>query len=542
MEIPGALFMGGLFGQEMNDRRHAYLPSNGALLCQLPESGRRPNRAPAKIRHNNDWDCNDMTMLRQRRQRYGVLLAIPTLAAMVLCAGAPVANAVEVPKIIALPGSAAWTGDFDQMLKRRVVRVLVPFSRTSFFLDKGAALGFEAELGQEFENWINKRYGKKPYRIHVAFVPTPRERLFSDLRDGKGDIAAGNLTVTAEREAVVDFAAPWASGVKEVLVTGPTAPEVHSIEDLGGKTVAVRRSSSYFTHLQHLNDERKKAGQPLIIVEPADENLQDEDLLEMVGSGLLPWTIVDRHTARAWVGLLKGITIRDEVTVAEGGRIAWAIRKNSPLLQKELSEFVSTHKIGTAFGNDLRLRYVTSAKTIRNALADADAKKLKNLLVAFREFGAQYNVDPMLLAGQGYQESGFDQKMKNASGAVGIMQIKPTTAREKQVAINDVVSRAEDNIHAGAKYLRFLADTYISDPDVTPRDQVLMALAAYNAGPGNLRKFRDYATKNGLDRNKWFGNVETGAAAIVGQETVGYIGNIYKYYVVYSAGEKNGQK
>lgn len=470
------------------------------------------------------------------------LLTIPAVAAFALCLHSPDSHAVDAPKVIELRGAPAWTDDFDKMLKRRVVRILVPFSRTSFFIDKGVALGFEAELGHEFENWLNKRYGKKPYRIHVAFIPTPRERLFSDLRDGKGDIAAGNLTVTAEREFIVDFATPWASGVKEVLVTGPAAPEVHSIDDLGGKTVAVRRSSSYFSHLQALNEERRKAGRPPIDVAPADENLQDEDLLEMVGGGLIPWTVVDRHTARAWSGILKGLTIRDDLTVADGGQLAWAVRKNSPLLQKELAEFVAGHKIGTAFGNDLRLRYISSAKTIRNALADAEAKKLKSLLAAFREFGTQYNIDPMLLAGQGYQESGFDQKMKNASGAVGVMQIKPSTAHEKQVAISDVTTRAEDNIHAGAKYLRFLADTYIKDPEVAPREQVLMALAAYNAGPGNLRKFRDYATKNGLDRNRWFGNVEAGAAAIVGQETVGYIGNIYKYYVVYSAGEKAAQK
>ena len=69
-----------------------------------------------------------------------------------------------------------------------------------------------------------------------------------------------------------------------------------------------------------------------------------------------------------------------------------------------------------------------------------------------------------------------------------------------------------------------------------------MALAAYNAGPGNLKKFRDFASKQGLDPNRWFGNVENGAAAIVGQETVGYIGNIYKYYVVYAAQMKTNEK
>lgn len=446
------------------------------------------------------------------------------------------------PKVIGLPAVPVWTGDFDGMLERRTVRILVPFSRTSFFLDKGVALGFTAELGQEFENWLNKRYGKKPYRIHVAFIPTHRDRLFAELREGRGDIAAGNITITAEREAIVDFADPWASGIKEVLVTGPAAPDIQGIDDLAAAGVMVRPSSSYFSHLQTLNEARKKAGRPVIGVEPADENLQDEDLLEMVSGGLLPWVIVDRHKAKAWAGILKGLKIRDDVTINDGGEIAWAVRKNSPLLTKELNEFVAGHKIGTEFGNDLRFRYVSNAKTIKNAIADAEARKLQGLVTAFTQYGGQFAIEPMLLAAQGYQESGFDQKMKSGAGAVGVMQIKPSTAREKQIAINDVVSRAEDNIHAGAKYLRFLADTYITEAGVVPREQVLMALAAYNAGPGNLKRFRDYATKHGLDPNRWFGNVEHGAAAIIGQETVGYIGNIYKYYIVYSARQNAAQQ
>jgi membrane-bound lytic murein transglycosylase MltF len=476
--------------------------------------------------------------LRETMKRI-IRTVLSALAAAQISAHATPALAEQQAKIIGLPAVPVWTGDFDGMKERKLVRILVPFSRTSFFLDKGEAFGFEAELGQEFESWLNKRYGKKPYHINVAFIPTSRDRLFDALRAGKGDIAAGNLTITAERASVVDFATPWATNIKEVLVTGPSAPAIAGLDDLATTGVMVRPSSSYFTHLAAINDKRKQSGQAPIKLEPADENLQDEDMLEMVSSGLLPWAVVDRHKAVAWSGLLKSLKIRDDIVINEGGELAWAIRKDSPLLAKELNEFVVGHRLGTEFGNDLKQRYVTSAKAIKNAVADVG--KLQVLVAAFSEYGGRYSIDPMLLAAQGYQESGFDQTMRNRSGAVGIMQIKPSTAREKQIAINDVTSRAEDNIHAGAKYLRFLADTYIADPGVEAREQVLMALAAYNAGPGNLKKFRDFASKHGLDPNRWFGNVENGAAAIVGQETVGYIGNIYKYYVVYAARIKADQ-
>jgi membrane-bound lytic murein transglycosylase MltF len=441
--------------------------------------------------------------------------------------------AIAEPQVLALPSLKPWQGDFDGMLKRKLVRILVPSDRTSFFIDKGVTLGFEAELGAEFENWLNKRYGQKKQRIYVGFVPTSRDRLLGDLADGKGDIAAGLLTITPERSKLVDFADPWANGVREVLVTGSASPSISSLNDLGGNTIQVRESSSYFEHLNALNADRKAKGLEPIVVKPADKNLEDEDLLEMVSTGLLPFAVVDRFKAQAWAGLLSGLTVRDDIAVNEGGDIAWAIRKDSPGLRKELAEFVSKHRIGTEFGNDLRARYFKSAKPLKNALAHSEAEKFKALRASFQKYGGEYSIDPVLLAAQGYQESELDQACHNASGATGVMQIKPSTAKEKPIEITDVAASADSNIHAGAKYVRYLADTYVDATVVDPRERVFMALAAYNAGPGNLKRFRDYASKHGFDPNVWFGNVENGAAAIVGQETVQYVGKIYKYYLAY---------
>jgi membrane-bound lytic murein transglycosylase MltF len=118
------------------------------------------------------------------------------------------------------------------------------------------------------------------------------------------------------------------------------------------------------------------------------------------------------------------------------------------------------------------------------------------------------------------------------------MQIKPSTASEKAIAISGVDKSTEKNIQAGNKYLRYLITTYINDPDLDDRNRTLLAFAAYNAGPGGLRKFRVKAKEMGLDPNIWFGNVENGAAAIVGRETVQYVSNIYKYYIAYSMVEQ----
>jgi membrane-bound lytic murein transglycosylase MltF len=297
----------------------------------------------------------------------------------------------------------------------------------------------------------------------------------------------------------------------------------------------VRASSSYFTHLNEIN---KSLGDKPIQVVKADENLEDEDLLEMVSAGLLPWAVVDRHKARLWAGIFPKLTLHDDIVIHEGGEIAWAIRANNPQLKAALGEFVATHKLGTAFGSDIFLRYVKDGRTVKNALAAGDLNKFKSFYRLFEKYGDAFNIQATLLAAQGYQESRLNQGLKNRSGAVGIMQIKQSTASEKEIGIVNVAGSADANIHAGAKYLRFLATRYIDDPAVNDQNKVLMALAAYNAGPGSLKRFRAYAQQRGLDPNVWFGNVESAAAAIKGYETVQYVSNIYKYYIAYSRFEK----
>lgn len=442
------------------------------------------------------------------------------------------AAAAEEPSrdILSLPRSETWTGDFDGMRARRMVRILVVPSKTFFFLNKAETLGLIAETGREFEKYINKRHAKPPYDIKVVFVPTRRDRILQDLVDGKGDIAAANLTITPERRAIVDFASPWLKGVREILVTGPSAPPVASITDLSGREVMVRESSSYYTHLVALNERLAREGRDPVKIIPADEILEDEDLLQMVNAGLLPWLIVDSHKAGLWARILKNLVPRKELSVFERGEIAWATRKNSPLLQKEIAEFVTAHG---QFTEDLISEYLNDGRVVRNALAPPEIEKFRELIGHFKTYGERYRIDPHMLAAQAYQESSFDQGLRMSSGAVGIMQMKESTAQE-ELGISDIVSRAEDNIHAGAKYLRYLVDKYLSDPQVTEREKVLMTLAAYNAGPGNLKRFREKARQNGFDPNVWFGNVEHGAAAVVGKETVQYVGNVYKYFVVYS--------
>jgi membrane-bound lytic murein transglycosylase MltF len=443
-------------------------------------------------------------------------------------------DAVSDPAESLLPTNSPWLGDFDGMRKRRQIRMLVPFSKTYYFIDKGGEqFGMTYELGKAFEDWINKKYKIKSLRIHVIFIPVPRDRLVSGVADGIGDIAAGNLTVTPERSKLVDFSDPLAVNVREVIVTGPRAPPLTSIEELAGKEIMVRPSSSYFEHLKSLSASLEAAGHAALVLTPLDEDLEDEDILEMVNAGLLPWAVVDEHKANPWADVFTNIVIRSDLAVNEGGEIAWAMRKDSPLLRQEIDEFVARHKIGTTFGNMLKNKYLGSSEYAKRATSDNDMEKFEALIDIFRKYGDQYGFDYLMIAAQGYQESGLDQSARSHRGAVGIMQILPSTAAHPSVGITDIDKSAENNVHAGTKYLRLLIDKYLDDPAIDDKNRLLLAFAAYNAGPRNLRKFRRVAEQSGLDPNVWFHNVEHAAAKVAGRETVQYVSNIYKYYIAY---------
>jgi membrane-bound lytic murein transglycosylase MltF len=274
-------------------------------------------------------------------------------------------------------------------------------------------------------------------------------------------------------------------------------------------------------------------GKPIKLT-AADENLEDEDILEMVNAGLLPFAVVDDHVAKTWAKVFQSIKVHNDIVINDDGAIAVAIRKNSPLLKAMLDRFIQEKTVTYGFASWLHKRYYTNDKMIRRAYAPEDMHRFNELVGYFRRYGDQYNFDYLMITAQGYQESELDQSERSPSGAVGIMQMKPSSASELDTAIEGIEKSAERNIEAGNKYLRYLITKYIDDSTLDAKNQTLFALASYNAGPNAFRKIRDKAREMGLDPNVWFGNVENAAAAVKGRDTVQYVGNVYKYYIAYS--------
>ncbi len=425
-----------------------------------------------------------------------------------------------------------WAGDFDGMVERKVLRVLVVHNKMLYFLDQGRLRGVNVDLFNEFEKYINKKLKTGTVKIKVVFLPVQRGQLFTALAEGRGDIAASNLTITGSRKEVVDFSTPLLTGVKEILVTGPNLPVMKSIEDLAGQELHLRKSSSYYQHVVELNKTFKKKGLAPIRVVAASEFMEDSDLLEMVNAGLIPMIIVDDHKARFWGQIFEKVTLCPDIAVNTGGEIAWAFRKNSPQLAAVVNEFLQTVKKGTLLGNILFKRYLKENKWARNSLSPEEIKKFQEVVDLFKMYSDRYDFDYLMTAALAYQESRLDHNQRSHVGAVGIMQLLPTTAADKNVGIPDI-KELEKNIHAGHKYLRFLQDRYFNDPQINTLNRYLFSFAAYNAGPAKVNRLRKEAKENGLDPNIWFQNVEMIAAKRIGRETVQYVSNIYKYYISY---------
>ena len=267
-----------------------------------------------------------------------------------------------------------------------------------------------------------------------------------------------------------------------------------------------------------------------MVIDDAPDVLEDDDMLEMVNAGLAPITVVDDYLAEFWSQVFTDIKVHKDVTVRSGGNLAVAFRKENPRLREAVNTWLRKHGKGDAFRNTVERRYLQNVKYAKNAAADAERKKLQAVVELFKKYGAQYNVDYLLMAAQGYQESTLDQDVKSPVGAIGVMQVMPPTGKELKVGD---ITEIEPNIHAGVKYMRFMMDQYFKDEPMDNLNKGLMTFAAYNAGPGRLRQLRRETEKRGLDPNVWFGNVERVASERIGRETVTYVSNIYKYYITY---------
>ena len=422
-------------------------------------------------------------------------------------------------------------GDLDTMVERRAIRVLTVYGPGRYFLKDGPR-GTVQEYADKLQKVVNEAFKTGLLTVQVPVIPVARDQLFPALQAGYGDIVMAGTTVTDSRQVGVDFTNPVSKPLKEVLITGPSAPRLGSLADLSDQTVYLRLSSSYAESVRKLSQTLVEQGEAPIRIEAVDESLEDEDLIEMVDTGLLPWAVVDDYKPQMWREVFTRVTVRDDLVLRQGARLAWAIRPDSPQLKTFLDTFLKENREGTLFGNIIRNRYIRDFNWTENAMGATELSRYHKLSALFKKYGTDYGMDPTLLAAQGFQESRLDQSVRSPAGAIGVMQLLPSTAKDNNVAIPNI-DELEPNIEAGAKYMAFLKERYFSGPELDELNGSLLALASYNAGPGRIRRLRREAAERGYDHNLWFDNVEVIVAEQVGRETVQYVSNIFKYYLTY---------
>ena len=417
---------------------------------------------------------------------------------------------------------------------KRAIRVLVNYNATNYFIVKGKQAGLEYELMHSFEKYLNKGLSADK-KYHLIFITLPFDQLIPALLRGEGDIIAAGMTITPERKKKIAFSSPYRTNISEVVVRSKQAHEVKTAEDLTGRTVHVVKGSSYFSHLKQLNVQLKKESKQAINIVETDESLVSEDLLQMLNAGIYQYAVVDSHIAKIWSQVLENIVTETGASISTGSQIAWAVRKGEKDILYKLNLFLKNHKQGTKTGNILFNRYYKNTKWITNPVSNDTLKRLHEYQKSFIKYGKEYNIDWVMLTALGYQESKLNQHVKSTHGAVGVMQIKPSTAADKNIKVTGVRKSAEKNIQAATKYLAFLRSRYFSDPKIAPIEQLAFTLAAYNAGPARINQMRNKAKSLGKDPNKWFSNVEYVTRRYASSEPVNYVANIMKYYITFKS-------
>jgi membrane-bound lytic murein transglycosylase F len=429
-------------------------------------------------------------------------------------------------------GPADRKGDLDAIKKRKVLRVLTRNNAATYFLYRGELVGFDYELVKRFAD-------QKGLRLEVI-VPPNRSDLLTWLAEGKGDIVAASLTATENRLARgIAFSRAY-NKVSELVVTRSDDNKLESIEDLRGRKVVVRRSSSYWDSLQAI-----KAEGIDFQIEAAPEDLETEEIINRVANGEYDLTVADSHIVnieRTW---------RDDIRAAFalGGtrEHGWAVRQEDKNLLAAINRYFDKEYRGLFYNITYR-KYFKSTKNI-NRFAEKRADRnpdgsLSPYDKLARRYARRYGFDWRMVVSQMYQESRFNPKAKSWVGALGLMQVMPRTARELEL---ENLRDPETGLHAGVKYLNWLMERF--EPDLAVADRTWFALASYNAGLGHVRDARRLAANMGWNSNKWFGNVERAMLLLSkkqyaraarygyvrGEEPVKYVRQIRDRYQAYIA-------
>jgi len=395
--------------------------------------------------------------------------------------------------------------DLNEIKKRGKLVALTENSSTGFYIYKGDSMGFEFELQNAFAKDIG-------VELQVVIVKNMND-IFNQLNKGDVDIIAANLTVTKERLELVNFTEPLLYTRQVLIQRKPDGWEkmdqktldkrlIRYAIDLGGKDIEVRKGSSFYARLVNLSEE---IGTKINIIE-APGGFDTEQLINKVARGEIDYTIADENVALNNQMYYSNIDIGTPISFRQ--KIAWAVRKKSPLLNAELDNWIKKREKS----NESILTYNKYFKNAKKTVNRAENNRLAysgGVISPYDELIKKYSKkigwDWQLLAAMVYQESHFSPTANSWAGATGLMQLVPGTA--KRYGLDSLSQTAEQSLIAGTNYIIDL-DNYWKDKISYKEERIKFILASYNIGLGHVIDARNIASKYGKDPNLWFHNVE----------------------------------
>ena len=381
-----------------------------------------------------------------------------------------------------------WSGTYSEMIQRGEIRIAVPYDRTIYINDKGTPRGLSVEIAKGLAKWINAKYAiqLKGKAVSVKLLPTINSQLLNTVPAGQADIAIGNIGLyepIANSQALI---VNHASKVEqEVLVTGPSSPPVEKLIDLSGQTVYGSRNTNFHTTLSAVNRELKQAGKlPVNLISPLGD-LDDEDLLEMLNAGLISYVIVGDWKYRLWQSIYKNIVAHEDLSAKDAGWVGWVVRSNNRDLNDDLFAFYQSDDFENSRRAFRQEDYKEHLKGLKDPIDKTAWARFESMRPLFDRFGAEYKLNPLFIASLGFQETLLNQNAVSAVGAIGVMQLMPTTGMS--LGVGDI-HLLEPNIHAGADYMNQLISKYFPDAHFDGNNRSLFAVASYNIGPNNVAK------------------------------------------------------
>ncbi|MBQ4489023.1 MAG: lytic transglycosylase F [Ruminobacter sp.] len=428
-------------------------------------------------------------------------------------------------------------GDLSDLIEQKSLRIIVAYDQVGFFINKGKPDGLYVAMFSKFKDFLTKKFPEAK-NVKLYFIPVRQDEVVRYIAEGYGDIATG-MQSTDELKRFVDFTIPEKLWVEEVAVIGHNQKEINDLTDFSGRVIMVRKSSSYADSLKKLNTYLKAMNLKPVKVVYADEYMTDADLVDMVDKGEIKATITNDSKIIVWKRLFQNVKFVTGTPIKVNSSLVWGIRHDSPELYRQINLFLRDYRDGTKNGTVIYDRYMRTSPIYESQYAKRKewlgitAEDLEKYMIIFKKYGDIYNLDWKLLMAQAYQESTLNHNARSNRGAVGIMQVLPSTANEWYINVESV-SELDNNVHAGTKYMRYMIDNFFSDKDIDNNNRLLFALASYNSGPSRITRYRKKAAEEGLDANIWFNNVEKIARQYGADETVKYVKNISQFYISYS--------